>query len=129
MPAHNHVTLMGRLVDDPTLYSKIISATRFSLAVAKTVKNEKGEWEEKADFFDCIIFGTQAENLHKYFKKGYPILIEGKLSHEEKNYQDGRKVDKIEIHVSSFTFLPSLPKTSTVETVEEIIDTNEEDNI
>ena len=76
----NIIILMGRLVEQPTLSTKIkeekeIKWTKYRLAVNRDFKI-KGQ--PSADFFDCISFGGNAEYLTQYGKKGTKILIQGK---------------------------------------------------
>ncbi len=35
--------------------------------------------KKKTFFFDCVASGKTGENIAKYFEKGKPILVEGKL--------------------------------------------------
>ena len=55
--------------------------------------------KRKTCFFDCIASGKTGENIAKYFEKGKPILVEGKL-YTKKNDDSGFK----EIRISVYTF-------------------------
>ncbi|MDD6267481.1 MAG: single-stranded DNA-binding protein, partial [Clostridium sp.] len=67
----NKVIMMGRLTRDPEVrYSQGASQTaiaRFSLAVDRRWKREG---EPDADFFNCTVFGRQADFVEKYLRQG-----------------------------------------------------------
>jgi single-strand DNA-binding protein len=52
------------------------------------------------------MFGKRAEVIQKYFSKGKPIIIEGRLRLETWE-KDGQKHSKHVIMVDSFHFLPN----------------------
>lgn len=99
----NSVVLMGRLTADPEI--KIINddtkLARFCLAVER---NRSTTDEKHTDFIDCIGWRNVAEFLEKYFKKGNPIIIEGKL--ETRQYEDkqGNKRKAFEVNVKNINF-------------------------
>ncbi len=55
---------------------------------------------------DCRAFGRMAENINKFFRKGKPIFVEGRLSFDTWTGQDGVKRSKHRVTVENFTFLP-----------------------
>lgn len=65
----------GRLVRDPDVrYSKEgTPIARFTLAVNRPFKNEKGEFD--ADFIQYVGFKKNAEFIEKYLKKGTKIIV------------------------------------------------------
>lgn len=87
----NKSILIGRLTADPELRQTQsgISSCRFTVAVNRKYKNDKGEFE--ADFITCVAWRQTAEFVSKYFTKGKMIAIEGTLhtgSYQDKNYPD-----------------------------------------
>ena len=67
----NNVVLVGRMTRDAELRytpSNVAVAT-FSLAVNRNFKGANGEGEP--DFFNCVIWSQQAENLANWLKKGH----------------------------------------------------------
>ena len=83
--------LIGRLTADPELRQTQsgIASCRFTVAVNRKYKNDKGEFE--ADFITCIAWRQTAEFVSKYFSKGKMIAVEGTLhtgSYQDKNYPD-----------------------------------------
>ena len=55
---------------------------RFTIAVNNNYQAADGTQRNDPCFVDCICFGKVAENVGKYFGKGKPILVEGKLKTE-----------------------------------------------
>ena len=83
---YNRITLVGRLVADPVLLTRSADnvVARFSLAVNR-FKRKGEEFEELADFFDCVTFKQNAEYALNRLKKGMPVLVEGSL--QTRTYQ------------------------------------------
>src|SRR4051794_9327753 len=95
----NAVALTGNLTRDFEL-RKIPSGTPVGecrIAVNERVKNSGGEWVERANFFDVVVWGAQAENCAQYLSKGSPVAISGRLRHEtwEKDGQSHSRVKVI----------------------------------
>ena len=78
----------------------------FGLATNRKWKAQDGSDREEVCFVDCRGFGTVAENINKFFKKGRPIFVEGRLSFDQWTAQDGTKRSKHRVTVEGFTFLP-----------------------
>lgn len=87
----NKVILMGRLTADPELRQTQsgISSCRFTVAVNRSFKNDKGEYD--ADFVSCIAWRQTAEFVSKYFSKGQMIALDGEL--RTGSYQDRQHPD------------------------------------
>ena len=87
----NKVILIGRLSADPELRQTQsgISSCRFTVAVNRNFKNDKGEYE--ADFLTCVAWRQTAEFVSRYFNKGKMIALEGSLrsgKYTDKNHED-----------------------------------------
>ena len=52
------------------------------------------------------MFGKRAEIINKYMSKGKPLLVEGRLSFDQWEAQDGSKRSKHRVTVENFTFMP-----------------------
>lgn len=106
--SYNRVILLGNLCRDPELKT-LPSGTQvceFSLAVNERI-TRGDQYETHANFFDCTAFGKSAESIAKYFSKGRPILIEGKLRYRSWQAQDGAKRSKVEVVVDQWAFVDS----------------------
>lgn len=98
----NRVNISGNLTRDPDLRatasgSQILS---FGVAVNDRAKNpQTGEWEDRPNFVDCVVFGKRAESLSSLLSKGMKVAIEGKLRYSSWETQDGQKRSKLEVVV------------------------------
>lgn len=109
MSSLNKVLLMGNLTRDPQL-SYLPSQTpvcEFGLAVNRTYKKQDGSQGQDVCFVDCQIFGKRAEVINKYFSKGMPIFVEGRLKFDSWQAQDGSKRSKLRVFVENFEFIGS----------------------
>ncbi len=110
MASFNKVILAGNLTRDPELrYTPTGKAiAKFGLAVSRTWTNDAGEKKEDVLFVDVDAFARQAEVICQYFKKGRPILVEGRLKLDTwDDKQSGQKRSKHGIVLESFSFIDS----------------------
>jgi single-strand DNA-binding protein len=111
MPSYNKTILLGNLTRDPELQHLPggTPVVRLGLAVNERYKDKQGEWVDRANFIDCEGFAKTAEIVAQYFKKGDPILVEGKLRQDQWEDRDtGKKRSKLKVVVERFEFV--LPK-------------------
>ena len=75
----NKVMLIGNLTRDPelTTTNSGVSVCRFSLAVQRRFASQDNG--PQADFFNIVVWRGQAENCHKFLKKGSKCCIIGKI--------------------------------------------------
>ena len=108
MASFNKILLMGNLTRDPQLLymPSQTAVVDFGLATNRTWNDQSGQKREEVCFVDCRAFGRMAENINKFFKKGRPIFVEGRLSFDQWTGQDGVKRSKHRVTVENFTFLP-----------------------
>ena len=107
MSSFNKVIMLGNLTRDPQL-SYLPSQTpvvEFGLASSRRWKSNDGTQREEVCFVDCRAYGRMAENINKYCKKGRPLLVEGRLTFDQWEAQDGSKRSKHRVTVESFTFI------------------------
>lgn len=104
----NTVIMMGRLTRDPEIrYStgeNAMAIGSFSIAVDRRIKREG---QPTADFFNCTVFGKQAEFLEKYFHKGTKVVLRGNLQNDNYTNKDGQKVTATKIIVENLEFAES----------------------
>ncbi len=108
MASYNKVLLMGNLTRDPQLsYTPSQTAVvDFGVATNRRWTAQDGSQREETCFVDCRAFGRMAENINKFFTKGRPIFVEGRLTFDSWTAQDGSKRSKHRVTVENFTFLP-----------------------
>lgn len=110
MANFNKVILAGNLTRDPELrYTpKGTAIARIGLAINRSWTSETGEKKEEVTFVDVDAFGKTAEIIGQYFKKGRPILMEGRLRYETwDDKQTNQKRSKLGVVMESFQFMDS----------------------
>ena len=110
MANFNKVILAGNLTRDPELrYTpKGTAVAKIGLAINRTWRTETGEQKEEVTFVDVDAFGKTAETIGQYFKKGRPILIEGRLRYETwEDKQSNQKRSKLGVVMEGFQFMDS----------------------
>jgi len=110
MASFNRVILAGNLTRDPELrYTpKGTAVAKIGLAINRNYTTETGEKKEEVTFVDVEAWGRQAEVVAQYFKKGRPILVEGRLkldTWEDKNTH--QKQSKLKVVLEGFSFVDS----------------------
>jgi single-strand DNA-binding protein len=108
MASFNKVIIAGNLTRDPELrYTpKGTAIASFGMAINRKWKSESGETKEEVAFVDVEAWDRQAEVVAQYFKKGRPILVEGRLKFdqwEDKNTH--QKQSKLRVRLESFSFI------------------------
>ena len=107
MASLNRVILLGNMTREPQL-SYLPSQTavvEFGMAMNRRYQKQDGSKGEEVCYVDCQMFGKRAETVNKYFKKGDPILVEGRLKFDSWQGQDGTKRSKLRVFVENFEFL------------------------
>ena len=93
----NKVVLSGNLTKNPEV--RMAGATpvlQFGLAVNERVKVD-GEWTDKPNFFDVVVWGTRGESLSRILTKGSKVAIAGRLRWSQWEANDGSKRSKVEV--------------------------------
>ena len=87
----NKVILIGNLTRDPELSTTNsgVSVCRFSIAVQRRFASNEGG--NQADFFNIVVWRGQADNCHKFLKKGSKCCVVGRLQNSSYEAQDGSK--------------------------------------
>lgn len=100
----NKVIFMGRLVADPefsqTQSGK--SVCKFRIAVDRAF--QKDSQEKQSDFFHLVSFGKTAELVSKYFVKGKPIIVEGRIQNNNYTDKDGAQHYQDQIIADNVSF-------------------------
>ena len=107
MANFNKVMLMGNLTRDPQLsYTPNQTAVvDFGMAVNRRWTGQDGQSRDETCFVDCRMFGRRAEVVNKYCKKGNPLFVEGRLTFDSWQAQDGSKRSKLRVTVENFEFI------------------------
>jgi single-strand DNA-binding protein len=109
MKSLNKVLLIGNIGKEPEIKYLPNGTAMASLSIATTdsFKNKSGEWEETTEWHKVVLFGTLAQNVEKYLKKGSKVYIEGKLKTRQREDKDGKKHYMTEILGNEMLFLDS----------------------
>lgn len=98
----NVVAISGNLTRDVEMQQTRggTSIAKLGIAVNDRVKNHQtDQWEDRPNFFECIIFGKRAESLSNILKKGMKVAVQGKLRYSSWETDNGDKRSKVEIIV------------------------------
>ena len=100
----NKVVLIGNLTKDPELSTTNsgINYCRFTLAVPKRFAQAG---ERDAEFINIVVWRVQADNCHKYLKKGSKACVIGSLQTRSYDAQDGSKRYVTEVVAEEVEFL------------------------
>lgn len=97
----NSINIIGNLVTKPELkVSGETKYTRFSIAVNSYTKGER-----RAEFFDVVAFGKNAENICSHLDKGCTLPICGHLHQDVYTNKEGKKVSSVCIYLDTFTYV------------------------
>lgn len=104
----NTVAISGNLTRDAELRSTSsgTSIARFCVAVNERRKNAAGEWDDFANFVDCVMFGRRAESLAQYLTKGSKVAVSGSLRYSSwEDSNTGQRRSKLDVLVDELEFL------------------------
>ena len=107
----NVVVITGNLTKDPELRSTGGGTSVCELRVAVNSRRkdgQTGEWVDKPNYFDVVVWGAQGENCANYLSKGRPVAVEGRLDWREWEAKEGGgKRQAVQIIANSVQFLGS----------------------
>ena len=114
----NKVHLIGNLTKDPELRYTKQNTPVASYTIA--INSRYGE-QQQTDFINISTWGKSGEFVSKYFKKGQPIAITGRL--KNRNYEDsnGVKHYSMEVVTEDIEFVGSKKEEVKIEPKEEFV--------
>lgn len=98
----NQTLLVGRMVFEPEM-KQTNNGTSY---VPVRIAIDRRDKDKTADFISCRAWGKTAEFVSKYFHKGDPIEIIGRLQSESYEKQDGTKVNGMVVIIDNVNFVP-----------------------
>lgn len=105
----NKVELLGRLTRDPDYRGSEVgdnsSYCRFTVAVDRRYVKDR-ENQQTADFISCVCFGRTADFVNKYFHKGSPIALTGRIQTGKYVNKDGQTVYTTDVLAEEVEFVP-----------------------
>lgn len=105
---YNKAIIAGNLTRDPEMKGTPggLAVCTFSIANNRRWKDKNGETKEETSFFEIVAFGGAGENIYKFFSKGDPIFLEGRIQQDRFEDKEGNKRDKVKIVAERFEFIP-----------------------
>ena len=103
----NRVQLIGHVGNDPEIKTfeggkKLATIT---LATNDHYKNAKGEKVEQTEWHRLTAWGTTADIIEQFVKKGKEIAVDGKLTHRTYDDKNGDKKYITEVIISEVVLL------------------------
>jgi single-strand DNA-binding protein len=105
----NRVTLSGRITKDCELrYTPSGTAVTDLSVCSNRYRKAKssGETNEEPCFVDCVVWGSMAEGLAKFLKKGRYVVLDGRLQLDKWETTEGVKRSKLRLIVENLTLTP-----------------------
>lgn len=105
----NKAILMGRLTVVPELRTTPngVPVTSFNIAVDRPATRGA---ERQTDFIDIVAWRNTAEFVCKYFQKGSPIVIEGRIQVSSYTTREGEKRRRVEVVADNVNFVVGAPR-------------------
>lgn len=101
MPELNKVLIAGRLTRDPELrhLPSGMAVCKLGLASSRRFRTRDGDNREETLFINVTCWGKTAEFVGDTFRKGRPLIVEGRLqSNEWEDKNTGQRRTMIEIN-------------------------------
>lgn len=92
MASLNKVMIIANLGKDPEVrYTTAGTAVAsLSLATTEKFKNKSGEWEDRTEWHNVVLWGRLGEIAGEYLSKGKTVYVEGRLQTRKWQDKDGR---------------------------------------
>jgi len=107
-PNINNVTISGNIVRDPEIREigkKKTKLTTITIANNRKYLDKDGKWQEETTFVDAEVWGSQAEKIGEYAKKGTPVIVEGNLKLNKWEDKEGKSHSKLFIRAEKVHIL------------------------
>jgi single-strand DNA-binding protein len=94
MASLNKIFLIGNLGKDPEVRYTTggTAVASFSLATSEKFKGKSGDWEEKTEWHNIVLWARLAEIAGEYLAKGKTVHIEGRI--QTRKWQDREGKDR-----------------------------------
>lgn len=99
--------VIGNLGNDPEMkYGQNGSGRlQFNVAANFRARNQSGEWEDRAEWVRCTVFGQRAESLANLLKKGSRVYVRGRLEARPWTSQQGEVRAGLELVADTVEFM------------------------
>jgi single-strand DNA-binding protein len=102
----NKAIILGNVGKDPEVKSSVsgVMIANFSIATSDRFQDKDGNWQDRAEWHNCVAFKRNAEIIRDYVRKGSKLYVEGKI--QTRTWEkDGQKHYKVEIIVNDLSLL------------------------
>ncbi|MDD3646854.1 MAG: single-stranded DNA-binding protein [Candidatus Gracilibacteria bacterium] len=125
----NKVILIGNVTRDPSVKTTDggKKVAMFTIATNRYFKTAEGENKSEAEFHNCVAWGSLAERIESFLRKGKLVYAEGRLKTRVIEKEDGNKNYKTEVVISNLIFLNKKSDFDDTESTDEL-DTIDDDN-
>lgn len=109
----NSVNIKGHLVRNAEIKyigKNQVPCTSFTIALNKTFKNERGNIEKEASYFDVTFFGNYAQSIHESLVKGALVFVSGTLN-QDRWQHDGKNYSRVSIIGKQISIIAPKDKT------------------
>ena len=97
------ITLVGNLVDDPSLRFAQSGAAVANFTIASTPRafdKQSNEWKDgDTMFLNCSVWRQAAENVSESLTKGMRVIVQGRLKSRSYDDREGNKRTAFEVDV------------------------------
>ncbi|MBU1229592.1 MAG: single-stranded DNA-binding protein [Proteobacteria bacterium] len=95
----NKVILVGHLGQDPKIsYAQSgLPIANMRMATSERIRDKDGQFTERTDWHNVVVFDKQADFCGKYLAKGALIMVEGRL--QTRKWQDKEGQDRYSTEV------------------------------
>ena len=103
----NNAVITGNLTRDPDLGMSEDgkSICRMRVAVTGRRRGADGEWDDKSNYLDVVVFGEQGATCGLYLFKGKRVGVVGRLDWSEWTDKAGARREGVEIVAGRVEFL------------------------
>lgn len=103
----NKVILIGNLGKDPEVkYTPSgTPVAKITLATNERFKDKSGEWQDRTEWHNIVLWQRLAEIAGEYLKKGGKVYIEGRLQTRHWDDKEGVKHSTVEIVANEMMML------------------------
>jgi single-strand DNA-binding protein len=107
MASFNKVILAGNLTRDPEfrVTPNGQQICKLGIAINRRFTTQSGEQRDETTYVDVDAWGKQAEVIGRYFSKGKPILIEGRLKLDQWQTPQGESRSRLGVTLETFSFV------------------------
>ncbi|MBM65471.1 MAG: single-stranded DNA-binding protein [Myxococcales bacterium] len=103
----NKVILVGNLGNDPEVRhtNSGNAVCNLRLACTERVKDGEGNWGDRTEWVDVVLWGRDAENAGQWLRKGRQVYVEGRLQTRSFTDRDGNDRRRTEVVCRQIMFL------------------------